>query len=128
MYVYGGRVLLLGMLQSLILKLNHDIPPPTHTPLSRVFSRVLTKAHLARMVVLGQVIRETPTHIYTPCLPLRCRFTNNRTKLSIKQFNLGFIIARIGADVFILDQHACDEKFNFERLQVSGPWCSRVCC
>ena len=35
-----------------------------------------------------------------------------------EQFNLGFIIARIGADVFILDQHACDEKYNFETLQV----------
>ncbi|EWM22290.1 dna mismatch repair protein pms2 [Nannochloropsis gaditana] len=53
---------------------------------ARVFSRVLTKSHLKRLVVLGQ-------------------------------FNLGFIIARIGADVFILDQHACDEKYNFETLQ-----------
>jgi len=39
--------------------------------------------------------------------------------LSLRQFNLGFIIARIGADVFILDQHASDEKYNFERLQAS---------
>ena len=35
----------------------------------------------------------------------------------IGQFNLGFIIARLGRDVFIVDQHASDEKFNFERLQ-----------
>jgi DNA mismatch repair protein PMS2 len=27
------------------------------------------------------------------------------------QFNLGFIIARLEDDLFILDQHACDEKF-----------------
>ncbi len=33
------------------------------------------------------------------------------------QFNLGFIVARLGHDLFILDQHACDEKYNFERLQ-----------
>ena len=33
------------------------------------------------------------------------------------QFNLGFIVARLGNDLFILDQHACDEKYNFERLQ-----------
>lgn len=33
------------------------------------------------------------------------------------QFNLGFIVARLGIDLFILDQHACDEKYNFERLQ-----------
>ena len=42
----------------------------------------------------------------------------------IGQFNLGFIIAvreRAGEedveDVFIIDQHASDEKYNFERLQ-----------
>ena len=33
------------------------------------------------------------------------------------QFNLGFIIARLGDDLFILDQHACDEKHNFEHLK-----------
>ncbi|KAJ5627134.1 hypothetical protein N7528_004561 [Penicillium herquei] len=39
----------------------------------------------------------------------------------VGQFNLGFILAvRPGADhdeLFIVDQHASDEKFNFERLQ-----------
>lgn len=39
----------------------------------------------------------------------------------IGQFNLGFILTvRPGADhdeLFIIDQHASDEKFNFERLQ-----------
>ncbi|KAJ5826294.1 hypothetical protein N7474_003432 [Penicillium riverlandense] len=39
----------------------------------------------------------------------------------IGQFNLGFILAvRPGTDhdeLFIIDQHASDEKFNFERLQ-----------
>lgn len=34
----------------------------------------------------------------------------------IGQFNLGFIIARLGQDLFIIDQHASDEKYNFERL------------
>eukprot|EP01104_Vermistella_antarctica_P002413 TRINITY_DN12656_c0_g1_i1.p1 TRINITY_DN12656_c0_g1~~TRINITY_DN12656_c0_g1_i1.p1 ORF type:complete len:950 (-),score=186.26 TRINITY_DN12656_c0_g1_i1:28-2877(-) len=33
------------------------------------------------------------------------------------QFNLGFVIARRGNDVFIIDQHASDEKYNFESLQ-----------
>jgi DNA mismatch repair protein PMS2 len=36
----------------------------------------------------------------------------------IGQFNLGFILARLGRDVFIIDQHAADEKRTFERLQV----------
>ena len=35
----------------------------------------------------------------------------------VGQFNLGFIIARSGDDIFIVDQHASDEKFNFENLQ-----------
>jgi len=34
----------------------------------------------------------------------------------IGQFNLGFILGRLGQDLFILDQHACDEKANFEKL------------
>lgn len=35
----------------------------------------------------------------------------------IGQFNLGFIITKIKADLFIVDQHATDEKYNFEMLQ-----------
>ena len=37
----------------------------------------------------------------------------------VGQFNRGFIIARLGLDLFIVDQHASDEKFNFERLQAT---------
>lgn len=33
------------------------------------------------------------------------------------QFNLGFMVVRLNQDLFIIDQHATDEKFNFERLQ-----------
>ena len=36
------------------------------------------------------------------------------------QFNLGFILATRGSsDLFIIDQHASDEKYNFERLQAT---------
>jgi DNA mismatch repair ATPase MutL len=35
----------------------------------------------------------------------------------IGQFNLGFIIAKLDQDVFIIDQHASDEKYNYETLQ-----------
>ncbi|XP_060802679.1 mismatch repair endonuclease PMS2 isoform X2 [Amyelois transitella] len=35
----------------------------------------------------------------------------------IGQFNLGFIITRLGEDLFIIDQHATDEIYNFETLQ-----------
>ena len=38
----------------------------------------------------------------------------------IGQFNLGFILASRGdKDLFIIDQHASDEKINFERLQAT---------
>ena len=33
------------------------------------------------------------------------------------QFNLGFLIVGLGKDLFIVDQHATDEKYNFETLQ-----------
>lgn len=39
----------------------------------------------------------------------------------IGQFNLGFVLARRGADVFIIDQHAADEKYNYEALASSTP-------
>jgi len=35
----------------------------------------------------------------------------------VGQFNRGFIVARLREDLFIMDQHASDEKFNFERLE-----------
>lgn len=35
----------------------------------------------------------------------------------IGQFNRGFIIARFGNDLYIIDQHAADEKYNFERYR-----------
>ncbi|XP_054011244.1 mismatch repair endonuclease PMS2 [Hylaeus anthracinus] len=34
----------------------------------------------------------------------------------IGQFNRGFIIARLKEDLFIIDQHATDEKYRFEKL------------
>ncbi|KAG7199448.1 hypothetical protein KM043_014075 [Ampulex compressa] len=34
----------------------------------------------------------------------------------IGQFNLGFIVTRLEEDLFIIDQHATDEKFRFEKL------------
>jgi len=35
----------------------------------------------------------------------------------IGQFNRGFIITKLGSDLFIIDQHASDEKYNYETLQ-----------
>lgn len=35
----------------------------------------------------------------------------------VGQFNLGFIVCALDGNLFIVDQHASDEKFNFELLQ-----------
>lgn len=41
-------------------------------------------------------------------------------KMSIVgQFNHGFIITKLDSDLFIVDQHATDEKYNFEQLQAT---------
>ncbi|KYQ92674.1 MutL DNA mismatch repair protein [Tieghemostelium lacteum] len=37
----------------------------------------------------------------------------------IGQFNLGFIVAKLDDDFFIIDQHAADEKYNYETLKKS---------
>jgi len=34
----------------------------------------------------------------------------------IGQFNCGFVIAQLNGDVFIIDQHAADERYNFEKV------------
>lgn len=44
----------------------------------------------------------------------------------IGQFNLGFIITRLNNDLFIIDQHATDEKYNFEQLQMNTVLDSQV--
>ena len=41
------------------------------------------------------------------------------------QFNLGFIITKLNDDLFIVDQHATDEKYNYETLQQTH--CLKVC-
>ena len=37
----------------------------------------------------------------------------------IGQFNLGFILTTLDNTIYILDQHACDEKYKFEYIQVN---------
>jgi DNA mismatch repair protein PMS2 len=35
------------------------------------------------------------------------------------QFNYGFILTKLGQDLFIIDQHATDEKYRYETLQAT---------
>lgn len=37
----------------------------------------------------------------------------------IGQFNRGFIVGQLGREVFIIDQHASDEKYNYEQLEAT---------
>lgn len=43
----------------------------------------------------------------------------------IGQFNKGFVLARLHNEVFIVDQHASDEKYNFERLVQNAVLCQQ---
>jgi DNA mismatch repair ATPase MutL len=82
------------------------------TVAARALSRVLKKEHFKQMEIIGQVSMAQ--------FALHTSFGLTFSLKSIlPQFNLGFIIARLGNDLFILDQHASDEKFNFETLQKS---------
>ena len=45
----------------------------------------------------------------------------------VGQFNLGFIIAAVDGSLWIVDQHAADEKYNFERLQVGLRGLGMIC-
>lgn len=38
----------------------------------------------------------------------------------VGQFNLGFIITELRGDLFILDQHACDEKYRYTHTQTNN--------
>jgi DNA mismatch repair protein PMS2 len=35
----------------------------------------------------------------------------------VGQFNKAFILTRLDSNFFVIDQHAADEKYNFETLQ-----------
>ncbi|KAL0371438.1 UNVERIFIED_CONTAM: DNA mismatch repair protein PMS1 [Sesamum angustifolium] len=57
---------------------------------------------------INHVFGEADTNILFPC--------GNGAAEVIGQFNLGFIIGKLDQDLFIVDQHAADEKYNYERL------------
>ncbi|KAL2523888.1 DNA mismatch repair protein PMS1-like [Abeliophyllum distichum] len=57
----------------------------------------------------------------SPALQTICTYNTigELIKLVIGQFNLGFIIGKLDQDLFIVDQHDADEKYNYERLSQS---------
>ncbi|KAJ6219168.1 hypothetical protein RDWZM_004980 [Blomia tropicalis] len=63
----------------------------------------------------AQIIPEHNEQALNELRHLLTKQSFNRMKV-IGQFNLGFIIAKIENDLFIIDQHAIDERQNFETL------------
>jgi DNA mismatch repair protein PMS2 len=102
---------------------------------------VLTKAmnkHAATARAISKAkSKETPASNAEEKLSLTVSKTDFREMRIVGQFNLGFILAmrpaivagkssvfsspahsRCNDELFIIDQHASDEKYNFERLQI----------
>ncbi len=51
----------------------------------------------------------------------RCMTKEDFSRMRIcGQFNKGFIVTELDSDLFIIDQHAADEIYNFETLQKAG--------
>ena len=77
-------------------------PPPSDEPTSDLGGHSASSSHLLSPAQLTRVVSKAD-------------FAAMRV---VGQFNLGFIVARLGrSDLFIVDQHAADEKFRFERLR-----------
>lgn len=96
---------------------------------------VILKTSIEHVKALSNITDETilaPKHVkfkseINPVFNKKCEeeLTREICKDSFKQmsvvgqFNLGFIITRLEDDLFIIDQHATDEIYNFEMLQKS---------
>ena len=63
------------------------------------------------IIILGKFLK---AHIHFPRFHSKDTFKDMEI---IGQFNLGFIITKLNSDIFMIDQHASDEKYNFEMLQ-----------
>jgi DNA mismatch repair protein PMS2 len=105
----------------------------TKEEIEREYSKILKKEDFEKMEVIGQfnmgfIIVKLGTnclsffsHISHPLLissTLSTLFFDlMRCKFPLFWFHLSFSIESKGPDLFIVDQHAADEKYNFEILQ-----------
>jgi DNA mismatch repair ATPase MutL len=111
----------------------HNLRTITHLPVSHLVSQHLSlKRHCPPHTRPGQTLPSKEYTESTEKAEERLSLTVSKDDFVrmriVGQFNLGFIIAvrerAAGGgdsseveDVFIIDQHASDEKYNFERLQ-----------
>ncbi|KAI9205479.1 mismatch repair endonuclease PMS2 [Polychytrium aggregatum] len=66
---------------------------------------------------------QIPRHVFCDEILKLNRFVRKGDFKDMKivgQFNLGFIIVLLRSDIFIVDQHASDEKYNYEQLRQSA--------
>lgn len=75
---------------------NEQVAPPSESRRHR-FTAALSDNNLAEQELSAQLSR-----------------ADFETMQVLGQFNLGFIVTKLGNELFIVDQHASDEKFNFE--------------
>ena len=84
---------------------------------SAVDDNILDVGTLGSTTTTEEVSAENPEEMLTRVLNKQ-QF-QSMTHAIIGQFNLGFILARTGNDIYILDQHACDEKYQYETLKAT---------
>ena len=110
---------------------NRAVAPSTPTPPSASCSTTPLHDRLAAVSSSSSLVpaddgcsdlggqSTSSSHLLSPSQLTRVVSKHDFSQMRVVgQFNLGFIIARLGAsDLFIIDQHAADEKYRYERLQ-----------
>ena len=81
----------------------------------RKISRVVVPKMCSTSV--GEKDLETNNEVATAALQRVLKKEDFKRMEILGQFNLGFIIGKLDNDLYIIDQHASDEKYNYETLQ-----------
>ena len=102
-------------------------PPITENLKNITISNSEEKSLLAKYVALKQVNKKRQIGSSTIKNKINSTSKDDLTRILTKQdfprmrvigqFNKSFILALLDKDLYILDQHACDEKYNYERLR-----------
>lgn len=88
------------------------------------------KGHLKKKLENDNSEKDKKIHFRSNLDPKNCKDAEEELQKNISkaefekmdiigQFNLGFIITKLNNDLFIVDQHASDEKYNFEQMQLN---------
>ncbi|CAJ0575297.1 unnamed protein product, partial [Mesorhabditis spiculigera] len=93
--------------------------------LTALADRKSHKTETAKQIVFDDAIAPAQSEEATRELDKALSKTDFAEMEVIGQFNLGFIITRLQNHLFIVDQHAADEKYNFERFQKSAKVCTQ---